>query len=434
MKVSLMTLTAGSLFASAALQGAIYYNDTVADMDVNPLNWHLSTNRAPYSDSYYRDSYYRDDSRYVPQPYYYDSDSSYSQPAYRDNSYYRGSGRWNENRWSDGHFGDGRSSRSMEGSRMYPSRQLSLADDIPEHPRPWDMAYGDERFNRDSYNTYRENQGYRSQQRALDQAQPFRGQVDTRMDNFPASRGWENRFGYYDTRPSSDSQRQYNESMDQDSMQRRDNTMRDNVMRDTRDGASTSTDRQLLSRIQEQIDGNNPDRRFQMVVVQARNGTIILAGALESEQDRQELKNKINKVEGVRDIEDRLSVRSLGQGQFSSWGGNRSMQDSRATQDSRSAQDSSSARTDRQAAVNTQETDRQLNQKARDALQSGLFSKGYENVSVDIHGGRARLSGNVDSESDKKDVLKRINDIDGIKGIEDNLRIVPRQAEGQQQK
>lgn len=72
---------------------------------------------------------------------------------------------------------------------------------------------------------------------------------------------------------------------------------------------------------------------------------------------------------------------------------------------------------------NNQTSDSDLKKAIQDKLAKGWFQKGYENVQVSVSNGNVMLSGFVDSDSDLKEVEKRVQKVDGIKKIANNIRI-----------
>lgn len=67
--------------------------------------------------------------------------------------------------------------------------------------------------------------------------------------------------------------------------------------------------------------------------------------------------------------------------------------------------------------------DDQLTLHAQNTLRGGAISVGYENVKVNIVDGHATITGYVENDSARKDVIRRIQDIDGILDIKNLLSL-----------
>lgn len=73
---------------------------------------------------------------------------------------------------------------------------------------------------------------------------------------------------------------------------------------------------------------------------------------------------------------------------------------------------------------NTQNSSNQdINQQIREALSSGWFSRGYENVSYDVNNGVVNLRGTVETAKNKTDVEDRIKKINGVRQINNNITV-----------
>lgn len=188
--------------------------------------------------------------------------------------------------------------------------------------------------------------------------------------------------GYYTPRERLNRQEESDEDSDE----------RDVGYPDTRnDNRDQQTDRELMNRIKAALESNGPVNKYRLVDIQVNHGVVILRGAVETEEDRQEIKKKIKNLENLKRIEDRLETRAKEQNQ------------------------------------NPRVIDAQVKQKIQDAIKAdGYFSKGYENVNFDVIDGSVTLRGTVDSESNKKDIMEKVAKIDGIRKIDNQIRVQPR--------
>jgi osmotically-inducible protein OsmY len=67
--------------------------------------------------------------------------------------------------------------------------------------------------------------------------------------------------------------------------------------------------------------------------------------------------------------------------------------------------------------------DRDIGKKIRDAISSGWFSKGFQGVAVRVNNGNVVLRGFVDSEDNKKKVEDTVRKIDGVKNVDNQIRV-----------
>lgn len=72
-------------------------------------------------------------------------------------------------------------------------------------------------------------------------------------------------------------------------------------------------------------------------------------------------------------------------------------------------------------AANT--SDAEIAKKVREKLSAGWFTKGYDQVDVQVNNGNVTLSGSIPSWDDKEKVEKDIRSIDGVKGLSLRLNV-----------
>jgi osmotically-inducible protein OsmY len=77
-------------------------------------------------------------------------------------------------------------------------------------------------------------------------------------------------------------------------------------------------------------------------------------------------------------------------------------------------------------------SDGEIAKKVREKLAAGWFSKGYDQVNVEVNNGNVTLSGSIPSWDDKEKVEKDIRSIDGVKGL--SLRLSVEDQDSEQQK
>ena len=69
-------------------------------------------------------------------------------------------------------------------------------------------------------------------------------------------------------------------------------------------------------------------------------------------------------------------------------------------------------------------SDQEINDRIRDAIGSGWFSKGYQNVTYTVRDRYVSLRGSVETIDDKKNVEDAIRKIDGVRSIDNQVMVV----------
>lgn len=157
-------------------------------------------------------------------------------------------------------------------------------------------------------------------------------------------------------------------------------------------------DQQLLNKIQNTLDKDSPDQRFKNINITVNKRNVYLSGTIDSEQSHQLLREKLNNVEGILKISDQIDVGDT-------------------------VGDLTPAKRNKMPMSSSTEIDRQLTLKAQNSLRGGKLSKGYDNVTVYVRHGIATVTGSIEKESEQNDILKRIQDIDGIQDVENHLSL-----------
>ncbi|MFA6914939.1 MAG: BON domain-containing protein [Parachlamydiales bacterium] len=152
----------------------------------------------------------------------------------------------------------------------------------------------------------------------------------------------------------------------------------------------------LLERIQGVIDNDRDAGKYDDVEIHVEKNIVILKGNLDSEQTRAALKNRIQQVQGVNQVNDQTSVNN---------------------------KKSSELAFSNTAPSNTSVSDQVLKTNIEDKLRGGFFSKGFEQIEVIVNNGSVIVRGVVDSPSDIKTLSDRIQGIDGVQSI-DNQAVI----------
>jgi osmotically-inducible protein OsmY len=77
-------------------------------------------------------------------------------------------------------------------------------------------------------------------------------------------------------------------------------------------------------------------------------------------------------------------------------------------------------------------SDQKLNKDIKDALSAGVFTKGYEQVTVDVRNGNVMLGGMVQTQADKDNVDKKVRDMEGVKAVINRIGVMDRREEAKE--
>lgn len=69
-------------------------------------------------------------------------------------------------------------------------------------------------------------------------------------------------------------------------------------------------------------------------------------------------------------------------------------------------------------------SDQEIIKKIRNALSSGWFSKGFENVSFNVNNGNVNLTGSVDTLENKNKIEDSIGKIEGVRNVNNQITVV----------
>lgn len=182
-------------------------------------------------------------------------------------------------------------------------------------------------------------------------------------------------------------------------------------------------DHDLLNRVKKAVDGSG---RYDKLDITVSDGVVTLNGAVETEQERQDLKSRIRKVDGVRSVNDKLRVERQGSKTSSYWNWRNDQDDdigdtyTYPTQ--RDAYTQSRARSEDQTRFGST-SDQKASKEIQDILDGGMFTSGYKNVDFDIQDGRVTLRGSVEEVNDRQELAKKVQDIDGVRFVDNQIRI-----------
>lgn len=74
------------------------------------------------------------------------------------------------------------------------------------------------------------------------------------------------------------------------------------------DNASSPLDEELQKKVEDTLKSNYLKKNYDTVVATVSNGVVTLSGTVDSEKDRQDIHDRIQKINGIKNIVDRLQV------------------------------------------------------------------------------------------------------------------------------
>ncbi|MBA3602526.1 MAG: BON domain-containing protein [Parachlamydiaceae bacterium] len=167
----------------------------------------------------------------------------------------------------------------------------------------------------------------------------------------------------------------------------------------TQSGSTSDTDQTLTRKIYDKISSGLFSNGYEDVKVEVRNGFVTLSGYVETSNDKEKVANVIQNIEGVRGITNNVRIQA------------KSSDNSVRINDS------------------VQNSDQDLAKKIYDKIRSGVFSSGYDNVKVESRNGFVTVTGAVETSRDKEKLGNEIQNIQGVKGVTNLVKIQPRSSD-----
>lgn len=169
------------------------------------------------------------------------------------------------------------------------------------------------------------------------------------------------------------------------------------------------SDQDITNKIRGALSSGWFSKGYENVSYQVNNGYVTLTGTVETLKNRTDVEHRITKIDGVKQVDNQITV--TGKSSDNDNSKNYSQSDINKSEN-KYPQDFAS----------TQE-DRQINAKIRDKLSGGWFSKGYKTLVIKTTDGIVVLQGTVDKPEDAQKAYEEIKDIDGIRSIQNQIRV-----------
>ncbi|MBN9379065.1 MAG: hypothetical protein BGO14_11795 [Chlamydiales bacterium 38-26] len=163
----------------------------------------------------------------------------------------------------------------------------------------------------------------------------------------------------------------------------------------TTENTKAGPDSLIQHRVEEALKNNYLKKNYKFVNVRIYNGTATLSGSVESEEDRQDVENRVRGITGVTNINDQLQVNP----------------------------DLSKESVDKNSEDTAVSTDADLQKQVNDTLKGNYVKKNYESITATVANGVVNLTGTVESDKDRQEILERIQKIKGVTNIDDKLQV-----------
>lgn len=178
------------------------------------------------------------------------------------------------------------------------------------------------------------------------------------------------------------------------------------------------SDRDLLAKIMDKVEENNKSDNWNSINIKIFKGIVSLTGTVGSEQDRRDVEVVIRKIAGVKGVDNKIKL-AVKEDQSNHYSDNYNpnsyqAKNERALETQQQSQ---------QAAPEMSDMDRKIQQKIKDALKGGFFSRGYEGVRANVQNGNVILTGTVESKRDLEKVIKIVENIDGVQNVVNQINI-----------
>lgn len=162
------------------------------------------------------------------------------------------------------------------------------------------------------------------------------------------------------------------------------------------------TDQEIAKDIHDALSSGWFTKGYQNVVFDINNGTVTLRGSVDTNEDKMKVEKTVRDVEGVRQVSNQIIV----------------LKDKTALNEPSTM----NAKTHPQDFAAT-ESDKQINNRIRDQLKGGWFSKGYETLVIRTTNGMVIITGSVDKFDDIEKINSEVKKINGVRSVNNQLSV-----------
>ena len=173
---------------------------------------------------------------------------------------------------------------------------------------------------------------------------------------------------------------------------------------------TNGSDAKIRKEIQDNLKSGWFSRGYEEVTAEVVNGNVTLRGSVDTQDEKQKIEDKVRKVDGVVNVINQINVIPK-----SSYNNNRNnSRNYTANTDTTTKYSQDTASTD---------ADRQINNKIREKLGDGWFTKGYTTIQLSTTNGNVNVTRAVDKASDVQNITDEIKKIDGVKSVNNQVTI-----------
>lgn len=242
-------------------------------------------------------------------------------------------------------------------------------------------------------------------------------------DNYDSSYGYPVDAGYgsqgYNCCPSNQGYSQKNDQYRQNQPYQQQGQYSDDQQKSQSAGTS---DQEINNKLQDTLGAGWFSKGYENVNYQVNNGNVTLRGTVSKLEDKNKIEESVRKIEGVKQVNNQIVVSEANQNQNRNQFQNANQNTNQRANDYSDTQlRDSEKKYPQDFAANPQ--DRQLNARIRDKLGSGWFSRGYDALIIRTTNGLVIITGSVENPDDAKKVTDRIREIEGVRGISNQLNI-----------
>lgn len=150
--------------------------------------------------------------------------------------------------------------------------------------------------------------------------------------------------------------------------------------------AGQEEDKVLVVNVQDTLKGGILYQDFDAVSVDAKDGKVTLKGVVPTLKQKNDVAERVMKVDGVTEIDNQIEV----------------------------------AKVEKISLVD-------LNSRINDALKGGIFGKSYDAITFTVdENGVVLLKGVVLSFDEKSDVQKRVQKVEGVTKVDNQIQVQPK--------
>ena len=188
----------------------------------------------------------------------------------------------------------------------------------------------------------------------------------------------------------------------------------DNRPMTTQSGQNTS-DQEIAQKVHDSISAGWFSKGYQDVSFDVRNGVVSLRGSVNAQDDRSKIEDSIRKINGVRQVNNQINVKN---GSTTS-----SANTPYGTTNTQNISSDSTAGKNFPQDTAASNEDRQINNKIRERLSNGWFSKTYDTLVIRTNNGVVTITGTVERQDDVQNVGDQVKGIAGVRSVNNQLRV-----------